>query len=600
MSRVIGKRGKRANKRPKQEPKLHSDEDIAYINNLQTAINPAVFTGQSDDQSATQSVEQKRDTFKTNKPFSHLMINDFFDPRFMTCLKKELRDSITYDQKHNDLYNFYQSEDLKGIDSPAIKKARESLYSPEFRSLLESITGISVNELSADVSMSAAVYSDTSRLLCHDDELQGRRIAYILYLVDEPWMEEDGGHLDLFDACLAQPLDQPIKQSTHQAFEGTTEQAWSSPVSFIPNKVSRSYLPKYNTFAFFAVSPVSFHQVREVMVDRAGVKHDPEKPRVRLSISGWFHGEQLERPAEISEQPLVFEQIDQTEQPSNPPINQSLEYWINPDYLKPKTIKQIMTHFEVESSVELIDFLKVERLNECLAEMNCLVDDQWIEKGPAIRRKYYTLLTEQLNQSVNQSNNQSLIQSLYQFLHSPTFASYSQSLTSMLIVSHNSEVRRFTRSCYTLIRDDDPERTCEALDCNLTLFTKVLGSANQVETAASKPAAKKSKKQSSQSKIEWDPTWGGVTHYIAAGAEESLLSLEPVHNTLSLVYRAGCDDESNESNEQGDQDEEDEEEDEEEPGVMRFVDYVNHHAKADRCDFSVVYRVQAEDENDDE
>lgn len=34
-------------------------------------------------------------------------------------------------------------------------------------------------------------------LLCHDDELEGRRIAFILYLVP-PWEKSDGGTLDLF------------------------------------------------------------------------------------------------------------------------------------------------------------------------------------------------------------------------------------------------------------------------------------------------------------------------------------------------------------------------------------------------------------------
>ena len=29
-------------------------------------------------------------------------------------------------------------------------------------------------------------------LLCHDDELEGRRIAFIFYLVP-PWEEQDGG-----------------------------------------------------------------------------------------------------------------------------------------------------------------------------------------------------------------------------------------------------------------------------------------------------------------------------------------------------------------------------------------------------------------------
>uniref|UniRef100_A0A1X7URD1 Prolyl 3,4-dihydroxylase TPA1/OFD1 N-terminal domain-containing protein n=1 Tax=Amphimedon queenslandica TaxID=400682 RepID=A0A1X7URD1_AMPQE len=29
-------------------------------------------------------------------------------------------------------------------------------------------------------------------LLCHDDELEGRRIAYIYYLVDPSWEKKDG------------------------------------------------------------------------------------------------------------------------------------------------------------------------------------------------------------------------------------------------------------------------------------------------------------------------------------------------------------------------------------------------------------------------
>lgn len=39
------------------------------------------------------------------------------------------------------------------------------------------------------------VFADV--LLCHDDELEGRRVAFILYLVP-PWEVKDGGTLDLF------------------------------------------------------------------------------------------------------------------------------------------------------------------------------------------------------------------------------------------------------------------------------------------------------------------------------------------------------------------------------------------------------------------
>ena len=35
-------------------------------------------------------------------------------------------------------------------------------------------------------------------LLCHDDELDNRAIAFVLYLVP-PWNKKDGGALDLFD-----------------------------------------------------------------------------------------------------------------------------------------------------------------------------------------------------------------------------------------------------------------------------------------------------------------------------------------------------------------------------------------------------------------
>lgn len=36
-------------------------------------------------------------------------------------------------------------------------------------------------------------------LLCHDDELDSRRIAFIWYLSDD-WKEDYGGTLDLFSA----------------------------------------------------------------------------------------------------------------------------------------------------------------------------------------------------------------------------------------------------------------------------------------------------------------------------------------------------------------------------------------------------------------
>ena len=59
-------------------------------------------------------------------------------------------------------------------------------------------------------------------LLCHDDELEGRRIAFILYLVP-PWDGSLGGTLDLYDvdgkapACSPTPTAAPQSTGTVSA-----------------------------------------------------------------------------------------------------------------------------------------------------------------------------------------------------------------------------------------------------------------------------------------------------------------------------------------------------------------------------------------------
>lgn len=102
-------------------------------------------------------------------------------------------------------------------------------------------------------------------LLCHDDELEGRRIAFILYLVP-PWDSSLGGTLDLYN------VDE----------------------HFQPKQIVKSLIPSWNTLVFFEVSPVSFHQVSEVLSEE----------KSRLSISGWFHGPSLTRPPAYFEPPI--------------------------------------------------------------------------------------------------------------------------------------------------------------------------------------------------------------------------------------------------------------------------------------------------------
>ena len=67
--------------------------------------------------------------------------------------------------------------------------------------------------------MAGTLYVDTDYLLCHDDQLEGRKIAYLFYLSD--MKETDGGSLNLF-----------------------------ASKNRVPTTIERKIIPKFNTFSF--------------------------------------------------------------------------------------------------------------------------------------------------------------------------------------------------------------------------------------------------------------------------------------------------------------------------------------------------------------
>ena len=83
-------------------------------------------------------------------------------------------------------------------------------------------------------------------LLFHDDVVEGRSIAYIVYLTD--LSPKDGGALRLYD------IKKPLNPAKH-------------------------IYPKFNTFACFKVSSKSLHDVEEI-----------KSKKQRLTIGGWFYG----------------------------------------------------------------------------------------------------------------------------------------------------------------------------------------------------------------------------------------------------------------------------------------------------------------------
>nr|KAG5685331.1 hypothetical protein BaRGS_003222 [Batillaria attramentaria] len=146
-------------------------------------------------------------------PFRHVRLPNFISDReFVADLITELQ-SLDMQDKNNDLYKFKQ-----------VQVFQEQLL-PWLRDVTES-------PLNDKVDLFCSQYDYTDTLLCHDDELEERHIAFIYYLVPQLWSSEDGGTLDLFDTDdHCQPTD-----------------------------IVKSIVPTQNQFVFFEVSPKSFHQ----------------------------------------------------------------------------------------------------------------------------------------------------------------------------------------------------------------------------------------------------------------------------------------------------------------------------------------------------
>ncbi|XP_022072467.1 prolyl 3-hydroxylase OGFOD1 [Acanthochromis polyacanthus] len=424
-------------------------------------------------------------------PFPHCIIKNFLSSEtFIENLQRELL-GLNFHEKSNDLYKFKQSDDLKKRTEPHIAGLRTALFG-RFRSWLGDVLGV---ELEPTVDISCARYEYTDVLLCHDDELEGRRVAFILYLVP-PWQSSDGGALDLY----------------------TTDS------NFQPQSIVKSLVPSWNTLVLFEVSPVSFHQVSEVL----------SQDKCRLSLSGWFHGPSLERPPRHIE-PSV------PRSPHLPRDETVLLEWVNPVYLDISYQEQIQEEFEESSEIQLKDFLKEEKFME-VSEALQLTQIQWMKRGPANKRNYEVASLETLPQCVT---------ACWELLRSESFFLLLSNFTGLRLhylcpadedddedkekqeedeeatVSSNEssaanatkqkelstpvccgEVRRWSHGGYTLLYDGEAARAEYALDLVLPFGC-----------------------------TDWQSEFGGYTCYVANEEDEELLTVYPEDNSLALVYR---------------------------------------------------------------
>ena len=190
-------------------------------------------------------IEELKKKFKSNNPFPHLELQNFFQEEKLAKVIKAL-EKEEFLEKESDLFKFMQTHDFATSEREELKAFREFLSSKAFLTYMEAITEIRLKEKSIDIS--ASLYQNTDYLLPHDDQLEGRKIAFMIYLSNLE--AKDGGKLILY----------------------TTKGS-------IPREEEKAIVPKFNSFIFFKVSEKSFHEVEEVITNKQ-----------RITIGGWFHG----------------------------------------------------------------------------------------------------------------------------------------------------------------------------------------------------------------------------------------------------------------------------------------------------------------------
>jgi hypothetical protein len=276
-----------------------------------------------------------------------------------------------------------------------------------------------------------------------------------------------------------------------------------------------------------------------------------------------------------------------------------LSEYINSTYLSPKSIEDIRERFELESSVQLRQFLNAEWMDKIGAAMArekedsppkdyaSGVNETWKAVGPAHKQRFleFTDLQKEEDGGSRSPSLGAILQHIKNHVfQSEPFGRLLKLMTSLgLPLGHRGRVRRFRPGLDYTVAHYGILTTQAVLDATLCFAAGTTGNQARVEEDETVEIAD----DGSEEDGIWDSgDVGGFECYIAADEEENeaaaqynddddteLLSVSVSNNTLSLVYR--------------------------DPGTMRFVKYVGCRAPSSRFDVSMEYQV-ANDHNDEE
>jgi Rps23 Pro-64 3,4-dihydroxylase Tpa1-like proline 4-hydroxylase len=352
------------------------------------------------------AVEALRQRNETATPFPHIVLEPLCESSRLRRVLEEVSSDLSFTFKESDLFKVYQSSDLANIKPsqaksiPELFKLRTLLYSNNFRSFISNIMGVS--PLTDKIDCSVNIYSQSCQLLCHDDVVGTRSVAYIIYLTDpdEPWDPKDGGSLELYDLDDSMGI---VSDGQPPARQGVP---LANPCNFI--------LPKFNSMALFRTQPGrSYHSVQEV--------YTGAKPR--LSISGWYHGAapptgadsaHLKQVASLGPNKLyrpikVLPSSKKHLKPSKsaPLCVDDISYlatFVNRSYLSANILDQLREVFADQGSLLLHSFLNSD-INEKIQNLLWSIEEQyrssvdytnyktgigggWSVVGPSLKRRH--------------------------------------------------------------------------------------------------------------------------------------------------------------------------------------------------------------------
>ncbi|KAF6761931.1 nuclear protein [Ephemerocybe angulata] len=502
------------------------------------------------------NINRLHKSYITNEPYKYAVVEKLFQDELLKNVKDECLRELSFTEKETDIYKVNQTGDLASLNYlapdqlarlPNLLALRDALYSKSFRDFLQSVTGCGpLSGTKQD--MSVNTYTRGCHLLNHDDVIGSRRVSYILYMPlphYQLWQKDWGGALELYPTKIGE--------------DGQPE-----PM----NVPSKSIPPSWNQFIFFEVQPgKSFHSVEEVVVGGDG--------RERLSISGWFHhiqeGEEGYEPEKPAEAKSSREQLTSTSTnftgypdsseatiPSRLTESQTafLSEFLNPVYLKPRTMKALAQRFVEESSLELHSFLTAEIAESLETRLRALDDRDglgadragkipphssgvdlssdvgkggsgssssgWAIRGPPHKWRYCTLkqrgegsvieavAPRAANPSVD-ANMRSLQDELFS---SAPFRAWLSLVTKLIPMRHRVEARRFRPGLdYTLATSEEEEAR---LDVVLGLTPRVLGEAESEGEEGGEGYYRRQRVQRGWQSAEW----GGWECYMAPHNEE--------------------------------------------------------------------------------